>query len=52
MAYHALLSNLRSAKTLSELDEAQMIEALERLSEYSGDAIMRALNHDLARAHR
>lgn len=52
VAYNALFGNIQSARNLAEMDEQEMIEALERLSAYSADAIMRALQRDLARAYR
>jgi hypothetical protein len=44
-----LFDNVRSAKALEEMSEADMIEALERLSRYTADAISRTLARDLHR---
>ncbi len=44
-----LFDNVRSAKALEEMSEADMIEALERLSRYTADAISRTLARDLDR---
>lgn len=52
VAYNVFFGNIHSAKNLAEMDEQEMIEALERLSAYSADAIMRSLQRDLARARR
>jgi hypothetical protein len=42
-----LFDNVRSARELAEMSEAEMIEALERLSHYTADAIARELGEDL-----
>lgn len=44
-----LFDNIRSARDLDALSEAELIEALERLSRYSADAITRTLARDLHR---
>ncbi len=45
-----VFDNVRSARELDQMSEAEMIDALERLSSYSADAITRTLARDLDRA--
>lgn len=49
---HLLFSNIRSTQDLSKMSEEEMVEALERMSDYTADAIVRRLRSDIHRANR
>ncbi len=49
---YLLFSNIRSSNDLSNMSEEEMSEALERISDYTADTIVRVLRREIARAKR
>lgn len=49
---HIFFSNIRTSKELSEMSEEEMIDAMERISDYTADTIVQVLRREIARAKR
>ena len=49
---HFFFSNIQSSNDLSKMSEEEMVEAFERISDYTADSIVRILRREIARANR
>ncbi len=49
---HFFFSNIKSSNDVAGMSEEEMVEALERISDYTADATVRVLRREIARANR